>query len=457
MKNFYLLLIVSIITSGIGFGQNIAPGNTSFTGKKLEKNIQLNSAKKYRFQPAVGGSRTPIAESRTSINKWVSYAGAMAQFATENGTPSEINGNYLFPDSTNFALFDTDYGNPWVHTIGDVLDVTSSYIKTYDTAYLDKTIPYTLDSMAIDYSYNRIAGSTTVDTILVTLYTNSTAANLPTYLFTGFAANYGSDTLCFKAQKYTYTTNKPNATGSVTIKVPLDWADTSTTTLAEKVFSTNTMAVAAGKLVAVGVTYKPGGTFAATDTLDKQINSFTFASYEENGAGAGTPPPGSYPTYTYCPPLNVGSAACDWNASSLVTNAVRYNLDPSPGWNGFYTPAYAYTAPFGFEHHLFSYNLTYTSTVGINEADNNDYSLTQNQPNPFHNQTTINYQINKTAGNVTLQIFDIRGVKLYEKTELNVKSGNHSVAINNVGFLPGVYFYSLNIDGAIVTKKMIAQ
>ena len=448
MKKIYLLIIVPLVTYGIGFSQNLAPDNISFIGKKLEKNIQLNSNKKYHFQKNNAGNKT-------STSNWVSYAGAMAQFATDNGYTSDLNANYLFSDSTNFALFGTDYGNPWVHSLGDVLDITSTYIKTYNTVDLDKTNPYVLDSMAVVYSYNRIVGSTTVDTLLVTLYTNSTAGNLPTYLFTNMAANFGSDTLYFKAQKYTYTTNKPNATGAVTVKVPLNWADTATTSWAEKVFSTNAMAVAAGKLLGVGLAYKPGGTHTATDTLDKQINSFTFASYEENGAGSGTPPTGSFPTYSYCPSSNTSSSACDWNVSSIVSKKVRYNLDPN--WNGFYTPAYAYTAPFGFEHHLFSYKITYTSTSGINDVNNIDYALTQNQPNPFHNQTTINYQINKTAGNVTLKVFDIRGVKLYEKTELNVKSGNYSVAINNIDFPSGIYFYSLNIDGAIVTKKMIAE
>lgn len=439
MKKIYLLIVVSFVTFSIGFGQNLAPGTTAFTGNKLEKNIQLQLNKNYHFQNK---------NERTPSSNWVSFAGAMNLFATDNGTPSELNANYLFPDSTNFALFGTDYGNPFVHSLGDVLDVTSAYIKTYDNVDLDKTIPYVLDSMAVVYSYNRIVGSTAVDTLLVTLYTNSTAANLPTYYFPGMAANFGSDTVYFKAQKYTYTTNKPNATGSVTVKVPLDWADTSTTNWAEKVFSTNALSVAAGKLLGVGLAYKPGGTYGATDTLDKQINSFTFASYEENGVS-------SFPTYSYCPSSNTASPACDWNVSSIVTSKVRYNLDPN--WNGFYLPAYAYTAPYGFEHHLFSYKITYTSTLGINDGSNVDYSLIQNQPNPFHNQTSINYQIKKTAENVTLQIFDIRGVKLYEKTELNLKSGNYSVAINNIDFPSGVYFYSLNVDGTIITKKMIAQ
>lgn len=444
MKKIYLLLIVSFITFGMSFGQSVSAEKAPAAGKKLNKNIHLNPNQPNRFQ-------NKNQADRAVQTNWVSYADAMKLYADELGSPSEINPNFLMADSTVQAPFGdgnggTTYSSPYVHSLGEVLDVTSQYIKTYNGVFLDNTTSYTVDSMGVVYTYNRVAGSTETDTLVVTYYNNSTGANLPTYYFTGMAADFGSDTVYFKAQKYLFASNKPDAVGSTTIKIPLTINDTANYFWATKIFGTSSFAVPAGKLLAVGVTYKPGKPYTLADTLDKQVNSFTFASYEENGAS-------TFPVYTYCPTPGT-SASCDRNVCSFVGTDVRYNLDPSPGWNGLYVPVYAYTAPFGFEHHLFSYKITYNSTLGINDISATDnITLSQNTPNPATGNTSINYELAQSA-NVAIEITDITGKKVMTFGKGKQAPGKYNIIFDANQLESGVYFYTLKTDNSVITKKM---
>ena len=278
------------------------------------------------------------------------------------------------------------------------------------------------------------------------MFTNNTAANMPGYYFTGTTATaYGTDTLSFRAIKYTQATNKLNATGSYTFDVLLTNLDTAVTFYREKQFKVPAgFVVPANKLLGSDVQFIPGYTYALGDHIDYVANAFFFTSYEENGAS-------TYPTYFDC---NLLAASCDYNSSDIVPQDVRYNTAGT--WNGLFIPAYGYTQPFAFEHHLISYKVT-SPPLGINEIGNADFALSQNQPNPFSTVTSITYDLAKSASKVSLEIFDVTGAKVFENVESNQKSGSYSVNVSNVKFTPGVYFYSLTVDGAKVTKKMIAQ
>ena len=441
MKKIYTIVALSVISCGISLAQSASSGAHFSSGKKVGHTLKLDPHRNYRFQ------NTHTAD-RTAVTGWVSYA--EGKNILNSGT-SVLNQNYLINDSTVIAAFGADWASPFVHQLGQVFDAKSSTIRDAYNMNLDKTIAYTLDSMAILYAYNRVTADSIVDTLIVSMYTDATASNLGSYYFNDVPPSttnhddYGADTVYFKGQKYSYVTNKAVASGMVTLKLPLTASDTTTSVFLEKAFNTSSFSVPANKLLAVAVTYKPGMAYSLSDTLDRQVNSFTFGSYEENGTG-------TFPSYTYCRSNN--AFPCDGNVSSVVTSDVRYNLDAN--WNGLFIPSYAFTAPYTFEQHVFTYKITAASQTSVNEIGNTDFTLTQNQPNPFTETTTINYQLSKPANKVALSIFDVRGVKVYESSESNQKSGSYSVDLN-AKFTPGVYFYSLTVDGARITKKMIAQ
>ncbi|MCE3280883.1 MAG: Por secretion system C-terminal sorting protein [Bacteroidetes bacterium] len=391
-------------------------------------------------------ARQPRAGERAT-SAWLNYASSMDEYLGGGSAgPAELNTNYLFVDSTVHGEFGAGtFSSVWVHHLGDILDVKSDVFDVVDGINWDATVSYQVDSMSIVYAYTR--NVTSIDTLVVTVLTNNVATSLYSGYFTGAtAANYGTDTLSLKTLNYSMTTNAPTGSGRKTFKVPLTDLDSSSN-FVEKAFAIpGAMNVNAGRLFAASVTFKPGYTWNSEDHVD-DLNAFFFASYEENGAG-------TFPTYFDC---NLNSVACDYNSSSIVTQDVRYGT--AGGWNGKFIPAYAYTAPYAFEHHLISYRVTAPppSGVGIDEVTANGFSLNQNQPNPFNGQTTISYSLDKGAEKVSVQIFDVTGVKLFERNDSNVKAGNYSVDVNTADYAAGLYFYTINVDGQKLTKKMIAK
>jgi hypothetical protein len=52
-------------------------------------------------------------------------------------------------------------------------------------------------------------------------------------------------------------------------------------------------------------------------------------------------------------------------------------------------------------------------------------------------------------------VYDVTG-QLVESVDQGTQvAGQHSVNLNTTGYAPGVYFYTLNVDGVKVTKKMV--
>jgi hypothetical protein len=86
------------------------------------------------------------------------------------------------------------------------------------------------------------------------------------------------------------------------------------------------------------------------------------------------------------------------------------------------------------------------------------YKLFQNYPNPFNPSTKIQYSI-LTEGYVTLKVFDILGREIKTLVSEQRKPGNYEVnfdASSAASGLPsGVYFYKLQANNFIESKKMI--
>jgi len=85
--------------------------------------------------------------------------------------------------------------------------------------------------------------------------------------------------------------------------------------------------------------------------------------------------------------------------------------------------------------------------------------LTQNYPNPFNPTTTINYEI-KEAGNVTIEVFNIKGQKVATLVNEYHTANNYSTVWNgmndnNESVSSGIYFYEMNTGDYTSVKKMI--
>jgi len=90
----------------------------------------------------------------------------------------------------------------------------------------------------------------------------------------------------------------------------------------------------------------------------------------------------------------------------------------------------------------------------VTQETPDEYSLSQNYPNPFNPTTTIDYSI-KSAGLVTLKVYDMLGTEVVSLVNELKDAGNYSVTFN-ASYLPsGIYFYTLTSGNFINTKKLI--
>ncbi len=88
------------------------------------------------------------------------------------------------------------------------------------------------------------------------------------------------------------------------------------------------------------------------------------------------------------------------------------------------------------------------------EDDNERPKLFRNRPNPFTKYTIIKYFVPKETGRrISLFVVDEKGNQKMFWDYL--QEGKHKLLIKDHGLTPGIYFYSLVIDGNIVdTYKM---
>ncbi|HTB32174.1 MAG TPA: T9SS type A sorting domain-containing protein, partial [Bacteroidia bacterium] len=95
-----------------------------------------------------------------------------------------------------------------------------------------------------------------------------------------------------------------------------------------------------------------------------------------------------------------------------------------------------------------------TTPTGINSINTSGLSVAQNYPNPFNKTTQITYTLTKSS-DVTFSVYDMTGRVLVNNVYTNSTPGKHEINLNANTFSPGVYFYTFNVNGSTVTKKMV--
>jgi hypothetical protein len=78
--------------------------------------------------------------------------------------------------------------------------------------------------------------------------------------------------------------------------------------------------------------------------------------------------------------------------------------------------------------------------------------LEQNQPNPFHENTTIRYYLPTGTRTASITISDLNGVQL-KTFDLSGSRGVGQVLIGGGAFAAGTYVYALTVDGKQVDSK----
>lgn len=369
----------------------------------------------------------------------------------------------LFQDSTVFYSSGANKTRISYQQLGSIMDLKSIYLKpepSGDPSSGSQPIcspadPYNIDSIAIFGSYIRVE-KTVDDTLYIWLtWGDSTDANIFTKrtlssLWNGPLGKwkkygYGQTVQGASASDGNVISPKAGASNYKLIKRPLTAADTTKGYGYSKwIYAKVDAAIPAGKTVAAFYTYVPN---AATVTKDKvfygfgtgvakEINGYAGGVFEQNKPAVDSL--GSYKDYQIDPDLSVISTG------TRMTKNARYNKNTLSNS--------LVSLPVSTPYMM--YKIRGKSTIGITEHTNN-FSLSQNFPNPFKDETSIAYNLKTPAKNVSLVVYNVAGVKMFEKTQTNQGIGRYTVEINNVDFASGMYFYSLTVDGNRITKKMI--
>ena len=91
-----------------------------------------------------------------------------------------------------------------------------------------------------------------------------------------------------------------------------------------------------------------------------------------------------------------------------------------------------------------------------NSGKLNNFSISQNYPNPANNVTTISVELEESA-DVTVTITNLVGQTVSEMNAGNLKSGLHEINLNVSELSNGIYFYTVEAGNNSLTRKMIVE
>ena len=123
-----------------------------------------------QFNPKV------LHKSSKGTTRWYNYG--MTMDTILGGGLYSLHANWLFPDTTVIAEFGGGtYSTPWIHALGDLLDVSSVNFNDASVAagelYMNKTSTFNVDSIGIYFVYDRHLADSIVDTLVFEVAVNN--------------------------------------------------------------------------------------------------------------------------------------------------------------------------------------------------------------------------------------------------------------------------------------------
>ncbi len=98
------------------------------------------------------------------------------------------------------------------------------------------------------------------------------------------------------------------------------------------------------------------------------------------------------------------------------------------------------------------------SAVGVEEGPVTGiptrYQLLQNYPNPFNPSTVIPFDL-PAKGHVVLKVFDTLGREVRTLLDQDMPAGRHQVVFDASALATGIYYYRLNYNGKVLSRKML--
>jgi hypothetical protein len=438
MKKIYLS-IVGLTAFGSIYGQNPFPAKKS-TASQIIANPHHKTKSNNLAKTATAGpghiSGSVFAANVIALNSYVS------------GTDYNVYANPIFMDSTVVSSSSTGNSNIFNVKGGGNFDPKSIYWDGTGNQLLAPSDSYTVDSLWIGVGYSQVNFAAN-DTLIVEM-----AWGLPssTTVYQALSISSVTPSLQFRTPKINSSTlhgDKSFLTAPASnykkFKAVLTSVDTvgGVNDVANNgyvIIPNVNQLVPAGNMVSVAYTYKPGTVVAAGSV----VHQYTGGSAQTDNGIVG---------YLYSDPATTSNYhfydVSSYSGSFDYYTKQRYGL---------YTGGSAFLNLCGYPSTESSWDIgfsvTYVSSVGINELEANGAALGQNVPNPFNGESTVTYQLAKDANSVLFTVTDVMG-RVISSEKASTSTGSHSIKLGS--FAPGVYYYTLNVDGKTSTKKMIAQ
>lgn len=97
------------------------------------------------------------------------------------------------------------------------------------------------------------------------------------------------------------------------------------------------------------------------------------------------------------------------------------------------------------------------TSVSVSELNANQaFTLFQNIPNPATESTRIAYTLEQAA-KVSFEVMDITGKRVFANDMGMLPAGPQQFDLNVSAFAPGMYTYTINVNGERATRKMIVE
>jgi hypothetical protein len=100
--------------------------------------------------------------------------------------------------------------------------------------------------------------------------------------------------------------------------------------------------------------------------------------------------------------------------------------------------------------------MNFSTTASVENNETSNLNVSQNFPNPFSNETTVEYSL-ENASEVSYTVVDLAGNTILDVNEGNVSAGKHAITIDGSSLANGVYYFIMNAGGAQTTHKMIVN
>ncbi|RYM33862.1 T9SS type A sorting domain-containing protein [Brumimicrobium glaciale] len=100
--------------------------------------------------------------------------------------------------------------------------------------------------------------------------------------------------------------------------------------------------------------------------------------------------------------------------------------------------------------------MNFDPSLGVENNELSNLNVSANFPNPFANETTVQFNL-KEASTVSYKVIDMTGKVMTEVSEGNTMAGDHQITIDGTSFANGVYYLNITAGETSVTRKMIVN